>query len=350
MNLVFETETSRWDAVKRRDKVADGHFVYSVLTTGVYCRPSCASRPKRRENVAFHPTPREAERMGYRPCRRCRPNEAPREARETELVATACRAIETADAPPSLATLAMEVGLSPYHFHRVFKRVAGVTPRGYAAAVRQRRMRDALAANQPVTSAVYEAGFNSSGRFYENSNRMLGMTPTEWKRGGQGTTIWHAVGRSTLGNVLVAATDKGIAAILIGDDTKPLEVELKRRFPKADHVAPPQDFTDWIAQVVGFVDDPRQGCALPLDIRGTAFQRRVWQELCRIPAGETATYGQIARRIGKPAAVRAVGTACGANHIAVAIPCHRAVGADGGLTGYRWGIERKRRLLEREKS
>jgi AraC family transcriptional regulator of adaptative response/methylated-DNA-[protein]-cysteine methyltransferase len=176
------------------------------------------------------------------------------------------------------------------------------------------------------------------------------MTPTEWKRGGEGTTMWHAVGGSTLGKVLVAATVKGIAAILIGDDAKPLQAELKRRFPKADHVEPPKDFKDWIVQVVGFIDDPKQRCALPLDIRGTAFQRRVWQELCKIPTGETASYGEIARRIGKPAAVRAVGTACGANQIAVAIPCHRAVGADGRLTGYRWGVERKQRLLERERS
>jgi AraC family transcriptional regulator of adaptative response/methylated-DNA-[protein]-cysteine methyltransferase len=246
--------------------------------------------------------------------------------------------------------LAAEARLSPYHFHRIFKRVAGVTPRAYAAALRERRAREALAVKKTVTEAVYDAGFNSSGRFYENTDAMLGMTPTAWKKGGAGETIWHAVGQSSLGTVLVAATAKGIAAIVIGDDTTRLEGELKKRFPKAKHVAPPPEFKTWITEVVGFVDNPKQGLGLPLDIRGTAFQRRVWQELRKVPAGETITYGQLAARVGRPKAVRAVGTACGANAIAVAIPCHRAVGANGSLTGYRWGVERKRRLLERERN
>ena len=347
----FLTDDARWSAVVRRDPAADGHFLYSVVTTGVYCRPSCASRPKRRENVAFHPTASDAERAGYRPCRRCHPDAPPRAEREAALVADACRAIEAAEEPPHLAQLAHEAGVSPHHFHRMFKRVAGVTPRGYAAQQRQARTQQALCARATVTEAVYEAGFNSSGRFYESANAMLGMTPSAYRKGGAGETMWHAFGRSALGDVLVAATEKGVCAILLGDDRTLLAADLHARFPRANHVKPPQDFQACIASVVNLVDDPRRAgeLGLPLDIRGTAFQRRVWEELRKIPAGQTASYTEVARRIGKESAVRAVASAIAANPLAVAVPCHRAIASDGKLAGYRWGVERKKLLLARER-
>ena len=346
---IFTDDRAKWDAVQRRDPAADGQFLYSVLTTGVYCHPSCASRPKRRENVAFYPTAAAAERAGYRPCKRCRPDLAPREAREAALVAAACRAIETSQGAPHLAELAAEAGVSPHHVHRLFKRIAGVTPGAYAAQCRQGRTQAALGKRASVTEAAYEAGFNSSGRFYEAAGAMLGMTPTAWKKGGAGETMWHACGRSTLGQVLVAATAKGVCAIMLGNDAKRLQGELKSRFPKASHIVPAPEFAKAVAAVVRLVDDPACGLDLPLDIRGTAFQRRVWQELRNVPAGATVTYAELAKRIGNERAVRAVGTACGANTLAIAIPCHRAVGSDGNLTGYRWGVERKKKLLDRER-
>jgi AraC family transcriptional regulator of adaptative response/methylated-DNA-[protein]-cysteine methyltransferase len=346
----FADDNAKWEAVQRRDPAADGRFLYSVLTTGVYCRPSCASRPKRRENVAFHPSAAAAERAGYRPCKRCRPDLAPRAEREAALVAAACRAIETAEAAPRLEALAADAGMSPHYFHRLFKRVAGVTPGAYAAQCRQGRTQSALGACATVTEAAYEGGFNSSGRFYEAAGAMLGMTPSAWKKGGAGETMWHAFGASTLGTVLVAATEKGVCAIMIGDGERALAADLKARFPKANHVAPAPAFGASVAAVVRLVDDPRQGLALPLDIRGTAFQRRVWEELRKVPAGATVTYGELARRVGSANAVRAVGTACGANPLAVAIPCHRALGTDGKLHGYRWGLERKKKLLDRERN
>jgi AraC family transcriptional regulator of adaptative response/methylated-DNA-[protein]-cysteine methyltransferase len=345
----FADDQAKWDAVQRRDRAADGQFLYSVLTTGVYCRPSCASRPKRRENVAFYPTADAAERAGYRPCKRCRPDLAPREAREAAIAEAACRTIETSEEMPRLDALAAEAGISPHHFHRMFKRVVGVTPGAYAAQCRQGRTQAALGARATVTEAAYEAGFNSSGRFYESAGAMLGMTPTAWKKGGAGETMWHAIGESTLGKVLVAATAKGICSIMIDDNPKVLTAELKSRFPKATHVVPVPEFAQSVAAVVRLVDDPRRGLDLPLDIRGTAFQRRVWEELRKVPAGATVTYAELAKRVGAERAVRAVGTACGANHLAVAIPCHRALGTDGKLHGYRWGVERKKKLLDRER-
>jgi AraC family transcriptional regulator, regulatory protein of adaptative response / methylated-DNA-[protein]-cysteine methyltransferase len=346
----FATDSQRWDAVRRRDPAADTHFLYSVATTGVYCRPSCAARPARRENVAFHASAAAAERAGFRPCKRCRPDLPPRRDREAALVAEACRAIEAADELPRLSTLAAQAGLSAHHFHRMFKRIAGVTPKDYAAAHRQRRVQDELRAGTAVTDTIYAAGFNSSGRFYEAAPAMLGMTPSAYRRGGAGEAVWSAVGRCSLGCVLVAATERGICAILLGDEPKSLQRELKERFPQAQFIEPRHEFADWVAQVVRFVDDPGHagGLKLPLDIRGTAFQRRVWQALQTITAGQTASYSELARKLGQPRAVRAVAGACAANPLAVAIPCHRVVGADGRLTGYRWGLERKRRLLARE--
>ena len=337
-----------WAAIKARDPAADGSFVYSVRTTGVYCRPSCAARPARPENIAFHATAAEAERAGFRPCKRCRPNEASRTEREAALAAEACRAIETAEERPRLDELARAAGVSPHHFHRLFKRATGLTPKAYADAHRSKIVRAALPKAETVTAAIYDAGFNSGGRFYEAAPKALGMTPTRFRQGGKGAVIRFAVGQCSLGAILVAATDKGVCAILLGDDPQALARELQDRFSRAELVGGDAGFEALVAKVVGFVEQPRLGLDLPLDVQGTAFQERVWRALTRIGVGETATYRQIAERIGAPRAVRAVAGACAANKLAVAIPCHRVVRADGEAAGYRWGVERKRELLRRE--
>jgi AraC family transcriptional regulator, regulatory protein of adaptative response / methylated-DNA-[protein]-cysteine methyltransferase len=342
----YASDEARWDAVLRRDRNADGAFVVSVRTTGVYCRPSCAARRPRRENVRFHADCAAAERAGFRACKRCRPNETA--ARHADAVAAACRLIASADEMPSLGELADLSGLSSFHFHRVFKARTGLTPREYRAAERGRRVREELPRAGSVTEAIYDAGFNSSGRFYAASDALLGMTPTRFRSGGTGVEIRFAVGQCSLGAILVAATDKGICAIMLGDDGEPLVRALQDRFPRANLVGGDKDFEKWVARVVGLVEAPRIGLDLPLDLRGTLFQQRVWRALREIPQGKTATYSEIAARIGAPRAVRAVGAACGANPVAVAIPCHRVVRTDGSLAGYRWGIERKRALLERE--
>jgi AraC family transcriptional regulator, regulatory protein of adaptative response / methylated-DNA-[protein]-cysteine methyltransferase len=344
----FASDAQRWAAVQRRDAGADGAFFYSVRTTGVYCRPSCASRLARRENVRFHASCEEAESAGFRPCKRCRPNEAALAVRRAAAVERACRLIETADEMPNLAALAASAAMSRFHFHRVFRTVTGLTPKAYAAAQRARRVREALPRSSTVTEAIYGAGFNSSGRFYAESGQVLGMTPTRFRSGGSGTAIRFAVGECSLGSILVAATDKGVCAILLGDKPEGLVRELEDRFPRATLIGGDPGFERWVAKVVGFVEAPALGLDLPLDMRGTAFQQRVWQALRKIPAGSTVSYSQIAKRIGLPKAVRAVAHACATNAIAVAIPCHRVVRNDGSLAGYRWGVERKRALLELE--
>ena len=338
----------RWASVAARDAAADGMFLYSVQTTGVYCRPSCPSRLANPRNVRFHATPTEAEAAGFRACKRCKPDGPPLRERHAAQVAEACRTMETADAAPSLAVLAAAAGLSPYHFHRVFKAATGLTLGDYAAAHRTRRVREELDRSSTVTDAIYDAGFNSSGRFYAASDAMLGMTPTDYRAGGARAEIRFAVGECSLGSILVARTDKGVCAILLGDDPGALARDLQDRFPQANLIGGDVGFEELVARVVGLVEAPRLGLDLPLDVRGTAFQQRVWQALREIPAGETASYAQIAARIGAPGAVRAVGAACGANALAVAIPCHRVVRSDGELSGYRWGVERKRDLLARE--
>src|SRR5262250_1893978 len=337
-----------WKAVKRRDRAADGTFFYSVRTTGVYCRPSCAARLPRRENVTFHKTCADAERAGFRPCKRCRPNEPALAEAHAAAVARACRLIEEAEEAPSLGALAQSAGMSRFHFHRVFKAVTGVTPKAYAAGHRGKRVREELAASNTVTEAIYGAGFNSNGRFYAAASDLLGMTPTQFRAGGSGNVIRFAVGQCSLGAILVAATSKGVCAIEFGDDPETLVRALQDRFPKAQLLGGDKAFERLVAQVVGFVETPARGLDLPLDIRGTAFQQRVWKAIREIPAGSTASYRDLAKRIGAPKAVRAVAQACGANGIAVAIPCHRVVRTDGALSGYRWGIERKQALLARE--
>jgi AraC family transcriptional regulator of adaptative response/methylated-DNA-[protein]-cysteine methyltransferase len=347
----YASDVGRRRALRTRDRHADGHFLYAVRTTGVYCRPSCAARPARPENVAFFASRVAAERAGFRPCKRCRPDLPPKAQREAALIADCCRAIEAAEEAPVLRDIAATAGLSPHHFHRLFKRIAGVTPAAYFAAHRQSRVRAGLVAGDSVTATIYGAGFNSSGRFYTAAPAMLGMTPSAFKQGGKNETIRSAAARCALGFVLVAATARGICAILLGDAPDELAADLAARFPKATMVSAEPGFAELVARVIRLIDAPERGpdANLPLDIRGTAFQRRVWQALQKIPTGETASYAALARKIGKPRAVRAVAGACAANRLAVAIPCHRAVAADGGLAGYRWGIERKRRLLARER-
>jgi len=344
----FSGDEERWEAVTRRDPRADGAFYYSVRTTGVYCRPSCAARLARRENVRFHSNPEEAERAGFRACKRCRPKEVGLAAQRAAAVAKACRLIETAEELPSLDALAESAGMSRYHFHRVFKSVAGVTPKAYAAAHRARRVREELPNSATVTEAIYGAGFNSNARFYATASETLGMTPTDFRSGGKGASIRFAVGECSLGSVLVAVTEKGVCAILLGDEPGALVRDLEDRFPKASLIGGDAGFEQWVAKVIGFVEAPALGLDLPLHVRGTAFQHRVWRALREIPPGSTTTYAEVARRIGAPKSVRAIGQAVGANPLAVAIPCHRVVRSDGGLSGYRWGVERKRVLLKRE--
>jgi AraC family transcriptional regulator, regulatory protein of adaptative response / methylated-DNA-[protein]-cysteine methyltransferase len=339
----------RWAAVVARDRKADGTFYYSVKTTGVYCRPSCAARRPNRRNVEFYLTRDEAERAGFRPCRRCKPDRESSDQLQAATIAKICRLIESTEHVPPLSELARSAGLSPYHFHRTFKAITGVTPRAYAAAHRSRRVRDELKkGSKTVTEAIYDAGFSSGGRFYESSDHLLGMTPSEYRAGGRTTRIHFAVGECSLGSVLVAQSARGVCAILLGDDPEALVRDLQDRFPEATFVGNDRAFEKVVSTVVGFVEKPSNGLDLPLDIRGTAFQQRVWEALRRIPVGSSVSYTEIARRIGAPRAVRAVARACAANPLAVAIPCHRVIRTDGSPSGYRWGVERKRALLMRE--
>jgi AraC family transcriptional regulator of adaptative response/methylated-DNA-[protein]-cysteine methyltransferase len=338
----------RWAAVVARNPKADGKFFYAVKSTGVYCRPSCPSRLAKPENVTFHVTCAGAERAGFRPCKRCKPDRPPLAEQHASLVAKMCRRIERADTALSLTALASEAALSPYHFHRLFKAVTGLTPKAYAAQHRAKRVRHELTRSSTVTEAIFDAGFNSGGRFYAKSNEVLGMTPTDYRAGGARSQIHFAVGQCSLGSILVAKSQIGVCAILLADDADQLVRDLQDRFPRAQLIGGDSDFEQWVAKVVGFVEAPAVGLDLPLDVRGTAFQQRVWQALRKIPAGTTASYSDIARRIGAPKSVRAVAQACAANAIAVAIPCHRVVRTDGALSGYRWGVERKRALLARE--
>lgn len=348
MRALATASDPRWAAVAARDPAADGRFFYSVRTTGVYCRPSCAARPARPENVEFHATAADAERAGFRPCLRCKPDQPARAERQAAQIAALCRFIESDEQAPTLDELAARAGLSASHLHRLFKDVTGLTPKAYVAAHRAQRVREELSRSDSVTNAIYSAGYNSNGRFYADADRTLGMTPTAWRAGGADTEIRFAIGECALGSILVAQSDRGVCAITLGDDPDALARDLQDRFPKARLVGSDAGFEALVATVVGFVEAPALGLDLPLDLRGTAFQLRVWQALREIPAGTTASYSEIAERIGAPKSVRAVAKACGANTLAVAIPCHRVVRSDGSLSGYRWGVERKGALLRRE--
>jgi AraC family transcriptional regulator, regulatory protein of adaptative response / methylated-DNA-[protein]-cysteine methyltransferase len=338
----------RWLSIEARDASQDGSFVYSVKTTGVYCRPSCAARRPRPDNVAFHAAPADAERAGFRACKRCKPELGTAVERAAAQVAAMCRLIESSDSAPTLELLSRHVGLSTFYAHRLFKGHTGVTPHAYARARRGERVRRELREGGSVTQAIYGAGYGSSGRFYEQAEERLGMTPSQFKSGGDAAQIRFALAQCSLGAILVAATQRGVCCISLGDEPEPLLRELQQQFRGAELVGGDAAFESLVAQVIGLVERPGARSSLPLDIRGTAFQEQVWQALTRIPPGVTSTYAELASALGKPDAVRAVANACAANRLAVAIPCHRVVRTDGSLSGYRWGVERKRQLLERE--
>jgi AraC family transcriptional regulator of adaptative response/methylated-DNA-[protein]-cysteine methyltransferase len=332
-----------------RDSQAGDAFFYGVKTTGVFCRPGCRSRRPQRTNVRFFKTAAEAAAAGYRPCKRCQPELARVGSLHADQILRACRLIEAADAPPTLAVLAKAVGVSPHHFHRLFRQAMGVTPREYAAAHRLQRFQKELRSGRSVTQAIYAAGFGSNSRAYEHVSAKLGMTPGVFQRGAAGVTIRFVTRRSSLGWVLVAATGKGVCAIELGDDPTALRRHLEGLFPRARLVEDGATLAAWVDEILACVSAPQRGLDLPLDIQGTAFQRRVWQALQRLRVGQTASYSGLASAIGAPQAVRAVARACAANKIALAVPCHRAVRADGSLGGYRWGLARKRALLQAER-
>ena len=344
----LSTDDERWDAVRQRQRRADGIFYYAVRTTGVYCRPSCAARTPRRENVRFFAQSAAAESAGFRACKRCVPNAVAPSQQQAALVAQACRSIEQAERMPGLAELAAAAGLSRFHFHRLFKRVTGLAPNAYAAALRAQRVRERLPDSGSVTAAIYEAGFNSNARFYAQSSAALGMMPSTYRTGGAGELIRFAIGQCTLGAILVAATEQGVCAIALGDEPEVLLKDLQDRFPRSQLRGGDAAFERLVATVIGFVEAPAVGLDLPLDLQGSAFQLRVWQALRAVPAGTTVSYAELARRLGVPKSARAVARAVGANPVAVAIPCHRVIRSDGALSGYRWGVERKRTLLSRE--
>src|ERR1700756_1577592 len=341
-------EDPRWVRIVARDKTADGHLWYSVYTPGVYCRPSCPSRTANPNNVQLHDTLEAAKATGFRPCRRCNPDGPSIDCENAAIVAKACRLIEQSEEEPSLTELAEAVGRSAGYFHRLFKAATGLTPKDYASAHRAAKVRESLASGSSITEAIYDAGFSSSGRFYEKSTDMLGMTPTQYRTGGANENIRFAVGESSLGAILVASSKKGVASILLGDDPETLVRNLQDRFPKANLIGADRDYEVQVARVVGYVEAPSLGLDLPLDVRGTAFQQRVWQALQEIPVGQTVSYAEVARRIGSPKSVRAVAGACAANDLAGVIPCHRVVRNDGASSRYAWGVERKKVLLDRE--
>jgi AraC family transcriptional regulator of adaptative response/methylated-DNA-[protein]-cysteine methyltransferase len=347
---LYDGDDWRWKAILSRDRNADGKFFYSVRTTGIYCRPSCGARPARRKNVEFHETFHAAEQAGFRACKKCQPNGRAVAEEYAAKVAAACRAIKAADEAPSLAALAKSAGMSRFHFHRVFTRIAGLTPKAYATAHRAEQIRNGLMRSTTVTQAIYDAGFNSNSRFYANASHILGMSPKRYRQGGKETIIRFAVRESSLGPMLVATSAKGICAIFMGNDPDELIKDLQKRFSEAELIGRDKQFERVVGQVIELIDTPRSQFDLPLDIRGTVFQQKVWAALRKIPVGATASYGEIAKRIGRPRAIRAVAAACAANPVAVAIPCHRVVRRSGALSGYRWGVERKRALLNREKS
>jgi AraC family transcriptional regulator of adaptative response/methylated-DNA-[protein]-cysteine methyltransferase len=345
---LFSTDVLRWKALTQRDRQADGAFLYAVKTTGIYCRPACSSRLPNRDNVRFFPTAAKAELAGFRPCKRCKPNARSPQEEQVQLIARICKLIEASETSPLLSELATAVGLSQYHLQRLFKEIVGVTPKEYAIAQRAKRVRDRLQQSESVTQTIYDAGFGTSSHFYEEATDILGMAPSQYQAGATDVEIRVAIEHSFLGWVLVAATERGLCAIDFGDTPEALTEQLRARFPNAQLREDDPTFCNWVAQVTALIETPDRGLNLPLDIQGTAFQQRVWKVLQAIPPGTTVSYADVAKQIDRPTAVRAVATACAANRLAVAIPCHRVVRSNGDLSGYRWGIERKRALLERE--
>lgn len=347
-NNGYITEQQRWQAVEQRDARADGQFVFAVKTTGIFCRPSCSARRPLRENTGFYATPEAALEAGFRACKRCQPDKLAPELQRIARIEQACRIIEASDSPLTLDELAGQVAMSSFHFHRLFKSITGLTPNEWQKAHRARRLRGALAQGKEVTKAIFDAGFQSGSAFYHQADAALGMTASQYRNGGDRAHVKFVVGTCQLGEFLVAESERGICAILLGEQAESLISELETEFPRSQLTPGDEAFESRVAQVISFIESPGAEFILPLDIRGTAFQQQVWQALRAIPPGTTMSYSELAARIGKPAAVRAVAGACAANTLAVAIPCHRVIRSDGGLSGYRWGVERKRQLLENE--
>jgi AraC family transcriptional regulator of adaptative response/methylated-DNA-[protein]-cysteine methyltransferase len=349
-------EESYWQAVQTRDAGADGLFFYGVRSTGIYCRPTCPSRRPRRDQVVFFALPEAAEQAGFRPCQRCHPHEAAAHEPQVELIQRACTYIaERADSAPTLEQIGQAVGLSPYHLQRTFKRIMGITPRQYAEACRMGRLKARLKEGDDVTTALYEAGYGSSSRLYEQAPARLGMTPATYRRGGLGARIGYAITDSPLGRLLVAATERGICFVSLGDDDTELQAALKREYPAAEIARDPTGSSGdgpglhaWVGAILGHLRGQQPHLDLPVDVRATAFQWRVWEALRAIPYGSTRSYRAVAESLGQPTAARAVARACATNPVALVVPCHRVVGEDGGLRGYRWGAERKRALLAQE--
>lgn len=354
MSVEQADDAARWLQVLARDGAADGHFVYAVRSTGIYCRPSCTSRKPKRENVGFYELPEAAEQAGFRACKRCRPEQATAADPRMAAMRRACRQIEQANhgagqAAPDLETLAAAAGLSPFHFQRLFKQLVGVTPKQYAEARRQARLRHHLRKGEAVGSALYGAGYGSSSRLYEKAGEYLGMTPAVYRKGGDGMTLGYALAETPLGLLYVAATERGLCAVGLADDAAEALADLAAEFPKAMRVPDQQGLAPALAAILAHLEGRSPHLDLPLDIRATAFQHQVWEALRAIPRGETRSYSEIAASLGRPEAVRAVARACATNPAALVIPCHRAVRQDGTLAGYRWGIDRKRRLLAQER-
>lgn len=346
-NRIRITDDDRWQSVVDRDADADGQFVFAVQTTGIFCRPSCRAKHALRKNVSFFADARQALAAGFRPCKRCQPDKDSAHQHRLEKIAHACQLLEQ-ESPLMLDELAQQVAMSPYHLHRLFKATTGMTPKAWQQSWRARRLRDALAKGVPVTQAILNAGFPDSSSYYRKADQTLGMTAKQFRKGGDNVSVRYTLADCTLGRCLVAESERGICAILLGDDDATLVADLHGLFPAAQDVPADADFQQRVREVIAAINARDAPLSLPLDIRGTAFQQQVWQALRAIPCGETMSYQQLASAIGKPKAVRAVASACGANKLAIVIPCHRVIRGDGALSGYRWGIARKAQLLQRE--
>lgn len=341
------TDDDRWQSVVDRDADADGQFVFAVHTTGIFCRPSCRAKHALRKNVCFFADAQQAQTAGFRPCKRCQPDKDSAQQHRLDKIAHACQLLEQ-ESPLTLDDLAQQVAMSPYHLHRLFKATTGMTPKAWQQSWRARRLRDALAKGAPVTQAILNAGFPDSSSYYRQADQALGMTARQFRKGGDNVSVRYTLTDCALGRCLVAESERGICAILLGDDDATLVAELHELFPAAQDEAADADFQQHVREVIAVINTRNTPLSLPLDIRGTAFQLQVWQALRAIPYGKTVSYQQLASAIGKPKAVRAVASACGANKLAIVIPCHRVIRNDGALSGYRWGIARKAQLLQRE--
>lgn len=342
------TNEQLWQAVLTRDAKSDGTFVYGVSSTQIYCRPSCPSRRPRRDRVSFFASPDSAEQQGFRACKRCHPRETGDQ--RSELIQRACDLLERAEEPMTLSRLSEELGISAFHLQRTFKKALGISPRQYAASRRSNKFKDSVRDGQAITSAMYDAGYGSSSRLYERSTAELGMTPATYSRNGRGATINFAITECELGYLLVAATEKGVCAVRLGSNPNELEQDLRSEFSAAQINRDAGQLTESVLAILEHLAGTRPNLNLPLDVQATAFQRLVWEALVAIPYGSTRSYGEVAQAIGRPSAVRAVARACATNPVALVVPCHRVIGSDKSLSGYRWGLERKKKLLEREKT